>query len=118
MNPKRCLQFLNDNSLVQICKQHYKNVLNTVDNETITNSKSEKLLEIKIEQNLSFNKHATSLCKKATQKVCTCIFKDYILKKNLTKEEISQNTVIELSFSASVPAVPKTATALTSDKSV
>lgn len=79
-----------------------------VDNETISKKKSEKLLKIKIGQNLYFNKHAISLCKKR--------FKNYTqslglyFQYNLTKEEINQITIADLSFSTLVHAVPKITT--------
>ena len=37
--------------------------------ETITNSKSEKLLGITIDHKLKFNEHVNNLCKKANQKL-------------------------------------------------
>ena len=40
----------------------------TIENEIISCSKCEKLLEIKIDSNLNFKEHIT-LCKKASQKV-------------------------------------------------
>ena len=40
-----------------------------IGNETITSSKCEKLLGIKIDHELNFNEHVTSLCKKASQKL-------------------------------------------------
>ena len=41
----------------------------TIENETISSSKCEKLLEIKIDSNLNFKEHIITLCKKASQKV-------------------------------------------------
>ena len=41
----------------------------TVGNETISTSKREKLLGIKIDSHLNFKYHIESLCKKASQKV-------------------------------------------------
>ena len=43
----------------------------SVDNETITNSKIEKLTEIKTEQNLRLYKHVVSVCNKMTHKFYT-----------------------------------------------
>ena len=40
-------------------------------NKTITNSKCEKLLGIKIDKELNFNEHVQSLCEKASQKINT-----------------------------------------------
>ena len=40
-----------------------------VGNETISSSKCEKLLGIKIGSHLSFKKHIESFCKKASQKI-------------------------------------------------
>ena len=40
-----------------------------VGNKTITNSKCEKLIGIKIYKELSFNEHFQSLCEKASQKI-------------------------------------------------
>ena len=41
----------------------------TVGNETISSSKCEKLLGIKIDSHLNFKEHIESLCKKASQKI-------------------------------------------------
>ena len=41
----------------------------TIDNFTIKNSSTEKLLDIKIHNKLTFNDHVESLCKKASQKL-------------------------------------------------
>ena len=40
-----------------------------IGNEKITSSKCEKLLGVKIDHELNFNEHVTSLCKKASQKL-------------------------------------------------
>ena len=40
-----------------------------IGNETVSNSKYEKLLGIKIDHELNFNEHVSSLCKKTTQKL-------------------------------------------------
>ena len=40
-----------------------------IDIETVGNSKYEKLLVVKVDQELNFNEHVSSLCKKASQKL-------------------------------------------------
>ena len=40
-----------------------------IGNETVSNSKYEKLLGVKIDQELNLNEHVSSLCKKASQKL-------------------------------------------------
>ena len=40
-----------------------------IGNETVSNSKYEKLLGVKIDHELNFNEHVSSLCKKASQKL-------------------------------------------------
>ena len=40
-----------------------------IGNETVTNSKYENMLGVKIDHELNFNEHASSLCKKADQKL-------------------------------------------------
>ena len=40
-----------------------------ISNETVSNSKYEKLLGVKVDHELNFNEHASSLCKKASQKL-------------------------------------------------
>ena len=40
-----------------------------IGNETVSNSKYEKLLGVKADHELKFNKHVSSLCKKASQKL-------------------------------------------------
>ena len=40
-----------------------------IGNETVNNSKYEKLLGVKVDHELNFNEHVSSLCKKASQKV-------------------------------------------------
>ena len=40
-----------------------------IGNETVSNSKYEKLLGVKVDHELNFNEHVSSLCKKASQKV-------------------------------------------------
>ena len=39
-----------------------------IGNETVNNSKYEKLLGVKVDNELNFNEHVSSLCKKASQK--------------------------------------------------
>ena len=41
----------------------------TIGNKAISSSKCEKLLGIKIDNNLNFKEHSESLCKKASQKI-------------------------------------------------
>ena len=40
-----------------------------IDNETVSNSKYEKLLGVKVDHELNFNEHVSSLCKRASQKL-------------------------------------------------
>ena len=40
-----------------------------IDNETVSNSKYEKLLGVKVDQEWNFNEHISSLCKRASQKL-------------------------------------------------
>ena len=40
-----------------------------IGNETVSNSKYEKLLEVKVDRELNFNEHVSSVCKKASQKL-------------------------------------------------
>ena len=40
-----------------------------IGNETVSNSKYEKLLGVKVDHELNFNEHVSSLCKKANQKL-------------------------------------------------
>ena len=40
-----------------------------IGNDTVSNSKHKKLLEIKVDHDLNFNEHVSSLCKKASQKL-------------------------------------------------
>ena len=37
--------------------------------ETVSNRKYEKLLRVKVDHELNFNEHVSSLCKKASQKL-------------------------------------------------
>ena len=45
----------------------------TAGKETISNSKCEKHLGIKIDSHLNFKEHIESLCKKASQKIMICL---------------------------------------------
>ena len=40
-----------------------------IGNETVSNSKYEKLLGVKVNHELNFNEHVSSLCKKDSQKL-------------------------------------------------
>ena len=40
-----------------------------IGNETVGNSKYEKLLEVKVDHELNFNEHVSSSCRKASQKL-------------------------------------------------
>ena len=40
-----------------------------IDNKTVSDNKYEKLLEVKVDDELNFNGHVSSLCKKASQKL-------------------------------------------------
>ena len=40
-----------------------------IGNETVSNGKYEKLLGVKVDHELNFNEHVSSLCKKASQKL-------------------------------------------------
>ena len=52
-----------------IVPKNNKEVIVNIDDKVITNEKSVKLLGIKIDKNLDFEDHVTSLCKKASQKL-------------------------------------------------
>ena len=58
-NPDKCHVLLSETSKTQLI----------VENVPIASSSCEKLLGIKIDQKLSFEPHADSLCKKASQKL-------------------------------------------------
>ena len=57
----------------------------TIGNKTISSSKCEELLGIKIDNNLNFKKHIEFLCKRASQKN-QCIVKTCIINKFWAKE--------------------------------
>ena len=59
-NPDKC-HFLINNT-----KQSFQI---KIGNETVSNSKYEKLLGVKVDHELNFNEHVSSLCKKASQKL-------------------------------------------------
>ena len=40
-----------------------------IGNETVSNSKYKKFPEVKVDHELNFNEHVSSLCKKASQKI-------------------------------------------------
>ena len=40
-----------------------------IGNETVSNSKYEMLVEVKVDHEFSFNEHASSLCQKTNQKL-------------------------------------------------
>ena len=72
---KILLNWFNDNSMkANPCKYHLllrgsDSSEITVGNKTISSSKCEKLLGIKIDSRLNFKEHIESLCKKASQKI-------------------------------------------------
>ena len=76
---KKLLNWINGNSIkVNPGKYHLLLSSNnfskiTVDNETISSSKCEKLLGIKKDSHLKFKEHIESLCKKASQKLMLCL---------------------------------------------
>ena len=52
--------------LMNVTKKSFKI---KIGNETVSNSKYEKLLGVKVSHELNFNEHVSSLCKKASQKL-------------------------------------------------
>ena len=62
LNEEKC-------KLLILSKKSNNNTEIILGNETIKNSKSEKLLGITIDEKLTFNKHIGNLCKKASQKL-------------------------------------------------
>ena len=52
--------------LINITKESFQI---KIGNETVSNSKYEKLLGVKVDHELNFNEHVSSLCKKASQKL-------------------------------------------------
>ena len=70
------LQWFKDNRMKANPDKYHLLINNTkesfqikIGNETVSNSKYEKLLEVKIDHELNFNEHVSSLCKKASQKL-------------------------------------------------
>ena len=69
------MNWLNDNSMkanpgkYQLLLSGNDSSKITVGNETISHSKCEQLLGIKIDSHLNFKEHIESLCKKASQKI-------------------------------------------------
>ena len=70
------LQWFEDNRMKANPDKHYLLINNTkenfqikIGNETVSNSKYEKLLGVKIDHELNFNEHVSSLCKKACQRL-------------------------------------------------
>ena len=70
------LQWFKDNRMKANPDKYHLLINNTkkgfqikICNETVSNSKYEKLLGVKVDHELNFNEHVSSLCKKASQKV-------------------------------------------------
>ena len=70
------LQWFKDNRMKANPDKYHLLINNTkesfqikIGNETVSNSKYEKLLGVKIDHELNFNEHVSSLCKKASQKL-------------------------------------------------
>ena len=70
------LQWFKDNRMKANPDKYHVLINNTkesfqikIGNETVSNSKYEKLLGVKINHELNFNEHVSSLCKKANQKL-------------------------------------------------
>ena len=70
------LQWCKDNRMKANPDKYHLLIKNTkesfqikIGNETVSNSKYEKLLGVKIDHELNFNEHVSSLCKKASQKL-------------------------------------------------
>ena len=75
MQPKH-LQWFRDNRMKTNPDQHHLLINNKkesfqikIGNKTVSNSKYEKLLGVKVDNELNFNEHISSLCKKANQKL-------------------------------------------------
>ena len=75
MRPKQ-LQWFKDNRMKANPDKYHLLANNTkesfqikIGNETISNSKYEELLGVKVDHELNFNEHVSSLCKKASQKL-------------------------------------------------
>ena len=73
---KTLLQWLKDNRM-KTSHDKYQLLINItkesvqlkIGNETVSNSKYERLLGVKIDHELNFNEHVSSLCKRASQKL-------------------------------------------------
>ena len=72
------LQWLKDSSMKANPESYHLLINNTkesfqikIDIETVSNSKYEKLLGVKVDQELNFNEYVSSLCKKPSQKLNT-----------------------------------------------
>ena len=70
------LQWFKDNRMKANPDKYHLLINNTkksfqikIGNETVSNSKYEKLLGVKVDHELNFNEHVSSLCKKASQKL-------------------------------------------------
>ena len=70
------LQWFKDNRLKANTVKHHLLINNTkesfqikIGNETVSNSKYEKLLGVKVDHELNSNEHVLSLCRKASQKL-------------------------------------------------
>ena len=70
------LQCFKDNRMKEIPDKYHLLMNNTkesfqikIGNETVSNSKYEKLLGVKVDHELSFNELVSSLCKRASQKL-------------------------------------------------
>ena len=70
------LQWFKDNRLKANTVKHHLLIKNTkesfqikIGNETVSNSKYEKLLGVKVDHELNSNEHVLSLCRKASQKL-------------------------------------------------
>ena len=68
------LQWFRDNGMKANPDKYHLLINNTIEsfqiktgNETISNNKYEKLPGVKVDHELNFNEHASSLCKKATK---------------------------------------------------
>ena len=70
------LQWFKDNRMKAYPDKYHLLIKNTkesfqinIGNETVSNSQYEKLLGIKVDHELNFNEHVSSLCKKVSQKL-------------------------------------------------
>ena len=76
MQAKTLLQWFKDNRMKGNPEKYHLLINNTkesfqikIGNETVSNSKYEKLLGVKVDYELNFNEHVSSLRKKASQKL-------------------------------------------------